>query len=214
MGGVNVIAHPAGKDYTEGVELFTTQKECDGPVPRWSELTLTFLNLGTTCWGGIWASLTRVEKILCDQRGWVSREDLLHLLALATLVPGPTFVALGGLIGYRLRGIWGAAICAAALVLPSALMVMGLMWLLPVAWAEAGMGMVGRAVGIAVGGILLGTAVRSATGANEPARGLPLAAAAAVLLILGLSTLAVLVGGLIVGRFLLSEPKGAPEKTP
>jgi chromate transporter len=40
-------------------------------------------------------------------------------VALCQLIPGATFVQLSTYIGYRLRGIWGAFICAIAFVLPA-----------------------------------------------------------------------------------------------
>lgn len=185
-------------------------------MPGWGQLAATFLLLGTTCWGGLFASLARVERILVDQRGWVTRDELQQLVALATLVPGPTFIALGGLIGYRLRGLRGAGLCCGLLLLPSALLILALMWVLPPAWAATGMGMVGHTIGIAVGGILFGTALLTAGRSKQMARGLPLALAAMLLMVLGVPTLIVIIAGLVAGRFLLSDPAKprAPEQTP
>ena len=44
-------------------------------------------------------------------------------MALCQLIPGATFVQLSTYIGYRLRGIWGAFICAIAFVLPAFILI-------------------------------------------------------------------------------------------
>lgn len=184
-------------------------------MPALSELAIAFLVLGATSFGGLWAAMVRIERVLVDQHSWVTRAELSQLVTLATLVPGPTFVALGGMMGYRLRGLRGAAVCIAALLLPSSVAIVVLMWVLPATWIAAGLGMVGRAVGIAVAGLLLGTALNTATRTPQPARGMPLAVVAAALMILGVPTLVVIIGGLIAGRFLLPVPDPqAPKEAP
>ena len=51
--------------------------------------------------------------------GWIKEQEFMQGLALCQLIPGATMVQLTTYIGYRLRGIGGAFVCAIAFVLPA-----------------------------------------------------------------------------------------------
>lgn len=85
-----------------------------------------FLWLGTIGFGGPIALAGHMQQDLVDGRRWVRKEDYLEGLALAQLAPGPLAAQLAIYLGYIHSGIVGATIIAAAFILPSFLMVLGL----------------------------------------------------------------------------------------
>src|SRR5438132_6648823 len=85
-----------------------------------------FLWLGTVGFGGPIALAGHMQRDLVEERGWVSKQDYLDGLALAQLAPGPLAAQLAMYLGYVRGGITGATLVAAAFVLPSFLMVLGL----------------------------------------------------------------------------------------
>lgn len=161
-----------------------------------------FLVLGSTSWGGVYASLARVEKELVERRRWLDSAELDRLIPVAALVPGPTFVALAGLIGYRLRGWVGAGLAVAALLAPAVALVLALAALVPAAAMTGALARVQRWVAIAVAGILLGAARRQKAKGRAPA-GTLLTAAVTVALVAGLQPLLAVALGLGAGAWLV-----------
>jgi chromate transporter len=93
------------------------------------ELLLYFLRLGATGFGGPIALVGYMQKDLVEDRRWISRQDYVEGLALAQLMPGPLAAQLAIYLGWVKARVLGATLVAAAFVLPSWLMVVGLSWL-------------------------------------------------------------------------------------
>ena len=87
-------------------------------MPPLSLLFKRFLKLGATAYGGP-AMVGQIKETVVRKYGWLREEEFLQGVALCQLIPGATFVQLSTYIGYRLRGIWGAFICATAFVIPA-----------------------------------------------------------------------------------------------
>ena len=102
--------------------------------PTLLQLTLYFLRLGTTGFGGPIALAGRMERDLVEHRGWFERQDFLDGLALAQLAPGPLAAQLAMYLGFLQSGAIGATIIGVAFVLPSFLMV----WALAAAYLRFG----------------------------------------------------------------------------
>ena len=83
-----------------------------------SLLFTRFLKIGATAYGGP-AIGGQMKKAIVKDLGWMKEPEFMQGLALCQLIPGATFVQLSTYIGYRLRGIWGAFVCAIAFVLPA-----------------------------------------------------------------------------------------------
>jgi chromate transporter len=140
-------------------------KQPEGPaespdVGRVSLLSIAaaFLRLGATTFGGMWASMHKLEDELVRRRGWISEADVQFSALAATILPSPKFLSLGGLVGFRLRGWPGAVIATLCLIAPSAgLVLLGVVLLNP-ALLEGPLAPMQRVVGIAVVGLLFGNA--------------------------------------------------------
>jgi len=84
-------------------------------------LFFCFLKIGCVSFGGFMSLVSMIETQVVERRKWLSNEDMLDGVALASLLPGPMAVNTVAYVGYRLRGGAGAAICAAAVLLPTVL---------------------------------------------------------------------------------------------
>jgi len=77
-----------------------------------------FLKIGATAYGGP-AIAGQMKKTIVQEWGWMKEPEFMRGMALCQLIPGATFVQLSTYIGYHLRGIWGAFLCAIAFVIPA-----------------------------------------------------------------------------------------------
>ncbi len=90
------------------------------------EFLLYFLRLGTVGFGGPIALAGYMQRDLVEERRWISRQDYLEGLALAQLAPGPLAAQLAIYLGWVRARVLGATLVAAAFILPSFVMVLGL----------------------------------------------------------------------------------------
>lgn len=90
------------------------------------DLLIYFLSLGTLGFGGPIALVGYMQRDLVERRGWFSQRDYAEGLALAQLAPGPLAAQLAIYLGWLRGGTFGATAVAAAFVLPSFAMVLGL----------------------------------------------------------------------------------------
>lgn len=93
---------------------------------RLRDLVFYFLKLGSTGFGGPIALMGYMQHDLVEKRKWFAREDYIHGVALAQLVPGPVAAQLGIYFGWLKGGILGATLVAIAFIGPPFLIVLGL----------------------------------------------------------------------------------------
>jgi chromate transporter len=89
-------------------------------------LAIAFARLGITAFGGPAAHIAMMDDEFVKRRQWLSREQLLDLLGVTHLLPGPNSTELAIHIGYERagwRGLWVAGMC---FILPAMLLVWGL----------------------------------------------------------------------------------------
>jgi chromate transporter len=92
----------------------------------WRAFIMYFLRLGTFGFGGPIALAGYMQRDLVERRRWLSKRDYLQGLALAQLAPGPLAAQLAIYLGWVRAGIGGATVVAAAFILPSFIMVLGI----------------------------------------------------------------------------------------
>ena len=124
------------------------------------QLTLYFLRLGTTGFGGPVALVEYMRRDLVERRGWIADSDYRDGLALSQLAPGPLAAQLAIYLGFVHYRILGATAAGMAFVAPSFLMVVGIgaayVRYGGIAWMQA----MFYAVGAAVIGIIAVSAYR------------------------------------------------------
>ncbi len=89
-----------------------------GP-PRLGALFLTFGKVGLLSFGGGSTTLVLMQHEIVRRRGWLTDREFLSTMALSQMWPGVHLLAQSVLIGHRLRGLAGAAICLLGMMLPA-----------------------------------------------------------------------------------------------
>lgn len=158
------------------------------------EVTLYFLRLGFTAFGGPAAHIAMMEEEVVRRRRWMSREEFLDLIGATNLIPGPNSTEMAIHVGYLRAGWPGLIAAGVCFIVPAAAVT------LVFAWAYARYGALPQAqdalygikpVIIAVVGQALWGLTRSAVKSRFLAA---LALAAAGVSALGVNELLVLLG--------------------
>jgi chromate transport protein ChrA len=83
---------------------------------------LSFLQVGTTGFGGGIAVVAQLRVLVLQKRRWFTEHEFAEGLALAQSLPGSMAGNVAAYVGLRLRGWRGASVALAGLVLPSMLL--------------------------------------------------------------------------------------------
>lgn len=90
-------------------------------VSLWEIFTL-FLKIGLTGFGGGMAIVALTERLVVQEKKWVSAEEFLHGLAFGQIL-GPFSLNTCTFVGYRLRGVSGGVLAAVGFLFPSFIIV-------------------------------------------------------------------------------------------
>ena len=93
---------------------------------RLREIVAYFLRLGTLGFGGPVALVGQMEKELVQERGWLRRDEMRDVIAVAQSLPGPLAIQVGIFIAYLRGGFWGAWAGGWAFILPNFVIVSAL----------------------------------------------------------------------------------------
>jgi chromate transporter len=96
------------------------------PHPSLQLIFWTFLKIGSTAFGGLMSLIAVVENVLVERMQWLTHEDILDGISIATCVPGAISVNVIAYVGYRLRRGWGTLISLIGVTLPSFVLIVGL----------------------------------------------------------------------------------------
>lgn len=93
-----------------------------------SHLALLFLKIGAIGFGGGMAVVALMDREFAGKRRLLSEDEFIHGVALGQIL-GPLTVNASIFVGYRLFGILGGLLCAAAFLAPSIVLVIALSFL-------------------------------------------------------------------------------------
>ena len=99
---------------------------------RLKELMTVFFRLGTVAFGGPAAHIAMMDDEIVKRRQWISRENLLDLIGVTNLLPGPNSTELAIHIGYERAGWRGLFVAGSSFIFPAMLIV----WILAVLYAR------------------------------------------------------------------------------
>lgn len=99
-----------------------------GRRSRLIEVTLLFVRLGATAFGGPAAHISMMEHEVVRRRQWLTRDELLDYLAACNLIPGPNSTELALYIGHARAGWPGLFAAGAAFIIPAMCAVMAIAW--------------------------------------------------------------------------------------
>lgn len=98
------------------------------PAGALRELAVLFLRLGVTAFGGPAAHIAMMQDEVVRRRNWLTQAELLDLIGITQLIPGPNSTELAIHIGQRRAGWRGLLVAGAAFIVPAALLTGVLAW--------------------------------------------------------------------------------------
>ncbi len=149
-------------------------------------LFIVFFRIGLFTFGGGFAMLPLIEKEVVDVHGWVDRDEILDVFALAQSVPGAIAVNTAVFIGWRKHDFGGAIAALFGVITPSMAIILIIAQLFVqfqsnLYWSRAFFG-----VKAAVLGLIAAAALRAGRGAIVDRFGLLVAVIALVLSVSGI----------------------------
>ena len=99
---------------------------------RLKELAIVFSKLGSVAFGGPAAHIAMMEDEIVHRRQWLSRDTLLDLLGVTSLIPGPNSTELAIHIGYERAGWRGLFVAGSCFILPA----MTIVWIMAAIYAR------------------------------------------------------------------------------
>lgn len=139
------------------------------------EIFVAFTLLALQGFGGV---LAVAQRVLCEERRWLTRAEFLELFSLAQVIPGPNVCNLSVLAGHRFLGVRGAAAALGGLLAAPAVIVLVLAATQRTFAANPAVAGAVRGMSAVSAGLIAGSALKLTSGL----RGSPLGAPASLLL--------------------------------
>ena len=164
---------------------------------RLRELVAVFGTLGIIGFGGPAAHIALMRREVVERRRWLSDQQLVDLVGVTNLIPGPNSTELAMHVGRLRAGGVGLVVAGLAFILPAAAIVLGL------AWAYVTYGTTPAAEGLLYGvkPVIVAVVLAALVAFGRTALRGPLRAAVAIgvgiLWLLGVNELALLAAGAI-----------------
>ena len=77
----------------------------------------TFFWISSVTLGGGMAMLPLMDREFVERRKWMTSDEILDVVAVMQSLPGLIVINMAVLIGYRVRGVWGAVVASVGAVL-------------------------------------------------------------------------------------------------
>ena len=90
----------------------------DELAKHWKEITLGFLKVGATGYGGP-AFLGMMQAEFQERRQWLTKPQFVEGLAFVNMLPGATATQLGIFLGYHRAGFWGGLLAGLGFCVPA-----------------------------------------------------------------------------------------------
>jgi len=90
------------------------------------ELFQTFFKIGVFTLGGGYAMIPLIEEEVVNKKQWVSKDEMLDLIAIAQSCPGVFAINIATFIGYKLKKKSGAIATTLGTALPSFLIILAI----------------------------------------------------------------------------------------
>lgn len=121
------------------------------------ELFVAFTTLALQGFGGV---LAVAQRVLCEQRRWLTREDFVEILSIGQVLPGPNVVNVSLMIGDRFFGWRGALVAVAGMMAVPLVLVLSLAAVYVEFAAVPAVAGALRGMGAVAAGLVIGTALK------------------------------------------------------
>ncbi|MGB0684522.1 MAG: chromate efflux transporter [Magnetovibrionaceae bacterium] len=95
-------------------------------TPSFAELFKLWLRVGLISFGGPAGQIALMQRLLVDEKKWLSENRFLHALSFCMLLPGPEAMQLATYSGWLTHGVRGGIVAGLLFVLPGAFIVVAL----------------------------------------------------------------------------------------
>lgn len=92
-------------------------------LKEYFEIFFTFFKIGLFTFGGGYVMLGIIERDLTEKKEWISKDEMLNLLAIAESTPGPFAINAATFIGYKRAKVLGSFLATLGVVLPSLIII-------------------------------------------------------------------------------------------
>lgn len=173
-------------------------------TPSLKELSLAFLRLGVTAFGGP-AMVAHIKEVSVDKKAWLDEETFDNGVALCQSIPGATAMQTSAYVGLKARGVIGALISYISFGFPAFI----LMVILSAAYMEyhdmSRVTSLLNGLKVIVIAIILNAVYYFGRGVFKDYRGVVIAVLSALLFGLGLNPFIVIVGAGVLGGIVLKK---------
>ena len=83
------------------------------------DLFLTFAKIGLFTFGGGYAMIALIENSCVEKKQWITHDEMMNVTVIAESTPGPIAINCATYVGYKQKGLAGAAVATMGMVLPS-----------------------------------------------------------------------------------------------
>lgn len=87
-------------------------------------LYLIFLKIGIFAFGGGYAVIPLIQKYIVENHAWLNMRELLDLISISQMTPGPIAVNSATFVGQKIEGILGSIIATSGIVTPQFILMM------------------------------------------------------------------------------------------
>lgn len=175
-----------------------------------------FFKIGLFSFGGGFAMMTMIERSLVDEKNLLTHNRMMNIFSVCSAMPGSLALNVSTLTGFTLYGIRGAIVAMIGNLIPATVIVIGLVAFISAVENEPLFLAVMRGISPVVVGLIAGAAYRVSKRAlkNIWCWGLMLTGVALLVFAPGVSTIYVVLGGIVLGLILAFIPlKELPKST-
>ncbi|MGL4253202.1 MAG: chromate transporter [Fusobacteriaceae bacterium] len=87
------------------------------------QLFITFFKIGIFTFGGGYAMIPLIEKEIMENKNWISKDELMEIIAISQMTPGPIATNAATFVGRKMGGISGAIAATVGVVFPSLIII-------------------------------------------------------------------------------------------
>lgn len=177
-------------------------------MTRLFDIFWSFLKIGAFTFGGGYAMIPLIEAEMIRKRGWLSHEEFINQLTLAQSIPGPIALNTAVFVGYKTRGVKGALAALVGVVIPSFFIILLIALYFTDFKDNPTVAAAFKGMRPAVVALIAAPMINMARGMEWWKIGVALVAAV-VIWLLGISPIAFIVLGAVVGIAWSFRPEGA-----
>ncbi len=93
------------------------------------ELFLAFVQIGLFSFGGGYATLPHIQRIIVEQYQWITMGEYVDVITISQMTPGPIAINSATFVGTKVAGVWGGMVATIGSVTPSVLICLLLGWI-------------------------------------------------------------------------------------